>query len=592
MANGQAARTPTSSLKFRPCAALRECWQNGYGKGDLRADLLAGAVVGVVALPLSMALAIASGVTPQHGLYTAIVAGALIALLGGSRVQVSGPTAAFVVILAPISAQFGVGGLLVATVLAGVILMAMGLARLGKLIEYIPYPVTIGFTAGIAVVIATLQLKDLLALDIPQMPDHFLERVFAIIAALPSARGADLAMGAGTFAVLVFWPRITRRVPAPLVALTLAGIAAYVLAGAVPGFHVVTIDDKFGRLVDGVRQHGIPQLPPLFGLPWHLPGPGGEPFVLSWSVVRTLAPSAFAIAMLGAIESLLSAVVADGMIGTQHDADAELFAQGVGNFVGPFFGGIAATGAIARTATNVRAGARSPIAAITHAFVVLAAVLVLAPFLGHLPMAALAALLLLVAWNMSEAKHVVHSLKTSPKSDTVVLLTCFTLTVVFDMVIAVSVGIVLASLLFMRRMADLAEVRLVEEHHPQLGRKLPKSVIYYEIAGPLFFGAAHRATTALHVVHDEATTVVLDLESVPVMDATGVVNLRSAIARLQKDRLLVVLAGLRPQPRRVLENAGVTAEPGKLLIFANVADAFVAVTGESTHAVAGLQDAE
>jgi SulP family sulfate permease len=390
---------------------------------------------------------------------------------------------------------------------------------------------------------------------------------------LPTFHWQDLSIGAGTLAVLLLWPRVSRKLPAPLVALTLAALAAHWLAQIVPGFDVVTIDDKFGRLVGGVQQHGIPQLPPSFLPPWDLPGAGGEHLALSWNVVRALVPSAFAIAMLGAIESLLSAVVADGMIGAQHDPDSELFAQGVGNFIGPFFGGIAATGAIARTATNVRAGARSPISAVVHACVVLDAVLALAPLLGRLPMAALAALLLLVAWNMSEAKHFLRSLKTSPKSDTLVLLTCFSLTVVFDMVISVAVGIVLASLLFMRRMADLAEVTLVETHHPQSDRTLPKSVVLYEIAGPLFFGAAHRATRALHVVHDQATTVVLDLESVPAMDATGVVNLRSAIARLHADDLLVVLAGLQPEPRRVLDDAGIAEEPGKLLIFANVAEA-------------------
>ncbi|HUR28262.1 MAG TPA: SulP family inorganic anion transporter, partial [Planctomycetota bacterium] len=453
------------------------------------------------------------------------------------------------------------------------------------LIEFIPYPVTIGFTAGIAVVIATLQIKDLLALEIPAMPEHFLERVGAIAAALPTMHWQDLSIGAGTLAVLLLWPRITRKLPGPLVALTLAAVAAHLLAQFVPGFDVVTIDDKFGRLVDGVKQHGIPQLPPMFVLPWDLPGAHGEQFALSWDVIRTLTPSAFAIAMLGAIESLLSAVVADGMIGTQHDPDSELFAQGVGNFVGPFFGGIAATGAIARTATNVRAGARSPISAIVHSVIVLASVIALAPLLGALPMAALAALLILVAWNMSEAKHFLHSLRTSPRSDTLVLMTCFSLTVVFDMVIAVGVGIVLASLLFLRRMAELAEVKLVEAHHPQTDRKLPKSVVIYEIAGPLFFGAAHRATRALHVVHDQAKTVVLDLESVPAMDATGVVNLRSAIARLHADHLLVVLAGLQPEPRRVLDDAGIVEAPGKLLIFSNMTDALDHVAPESDNTV-------
>ena len=574
MASDSHGTVTAARIKLRPFAALRECLAGGYSAADLRADLLAGAVVGVVALPLSMALAIASGVAPQHGLYTAIVAGGLIALLGGSRVQVSGPTAAFVVVLAPISAEFGVGGLLMATLLAGVLLMGMGLARLGKLIEYIPYPVTIGFTAGIAVVIATLQIKDLFALEIARMPDHYIERVGAICRALPTMRWPDLAVGLGTLAILVLWSRVTRKIPAPLAALALAGVAAHLLGLLAPDFDVVTIADKFGYTAgDGSPRRGIPQLPPLFALPWNLPGAHGEHFTLSWEVVQQIFPSAFAIAMLGAIESLLSAVVADGMIGTQHDPDAELFAQGVGNFVGPFFGGIAATGAIARTATNVRSGARSPIASVTHALVVLASVLVLAPLLGHLPMAALAALLLLVAWNMSEAKHLFHALRTSPKSDALVLLTCLGLTVVFDMVISVSVGVVLASLLFMRRMADLAEVKLVEEHHPLLGRTLPKSVVYYEIAGPLFFGAAHRATSTLHVVHDQAEAVVLDIESVPAIDATGVVNLKSAIARLHKDGLFVVIAGMRPQPAQVLAQAGVADDPGRLRLFADVEQA-------------------
>ena len=575
-------RDRNDAPRLRLFAALRASFGEGYTHAQLRSDLLAGLVVGVIALPLSMALAIASGVAPQHGLYTAIVAGALIALLGGSRVQVSGPTAAFVVILAPIAAEHGLGGLLVATMLAGLLLIGMGLARLGKLIEYIPYPVTIGFTAGIAVVIATLQLKDLFALEIAHMPEHYIERVGAIAGALPTLHWQDLSVGLLTLFVLWFWPRLTRKLPAPLVALTVAGCAAHWLPALIPGFDVVTISDKFNYVVDGVQKHGIPQLPPLFAWPWELPGAGGSPFELSFELIHTLLPSAFAIAILGAIESLLSAVVADGMIGTQHDPDAELFAQGVGNLVAPFFGGIAATGAIARTATNVRSGARSPVAAFVHALVVLAAVLALAPLLGHLPMAALAGLLLLVSWNMSEAKHFVHTFKTSPKGDVVVLLVCFSLTVIFDMVIAVSIGIVLASLLFMRRMAELAEVKLVEEHHPLLDRKLPRSVIYYEIAGPLFFGAAHRATRALHVVHDEATTVVLDLQAVPAIDATGVVNLKSAIARLHKDGLRVVLAGTRPQPRRVLEQAGLVHVPGKLELYARVDEALDAATNEAT----------
>jgi sulfate permease, SulP family len=476
------------------------------------------------------------------------------------------------VILAPISARFGVGGLLVATMLAGILLVAMGLARLGRWIEYIPYPVTIGFTAGIAVVIATLQVKDLLALDVAHVPDHFLERVDVLARALPSAHVPDLAIGAGTFAVLLLWPRITRRVPAPLVALALAGIVAHVLEARVAGFDVVTIADRFSFTgEDGATHAGIPRRPPLFAWPWSFPGAGGEHLEPSWSLVRHLLPSAFAIALLGAIESLLSAVVADGMIGSRHDPDAELFAQGVGNVVAPFFGGIAATGAIARTATNVRSGARSPLSSVVHAVVVLLAVLVLAPWLGHLPMAALAALLVLVAWNMSEARHFVHVLRTSPRSDTVVLLTCFGLTVVFDMVVSVTVGVVLASLLFMKRMAELAEVKVVDSAGAAAGRVLPPEVVHYQIAGPLFFGAAHRATSALHIVHDRARAVVLDIGSVPTMDTTGLVNLRSAIARLHKDKLFVVIAGAMAQPLELLQRAGVQDEP-RLLILAPSVD--------------------
>ncbi|MCC6406183.1 MAG: C4-dicarboxylic acid transporter DauA [Planctomycetes bacterium] len=553
-------------LAFRPFAALRETFAAGYGKGDLRADLLAGAVVGVVALPLSMALAIASGVPPQHGLYTAIVAGGLIALLGGSRVQVSGPTAAFVVILSPIAAEFGIGGLLIATLMAGVMLVIMGITRFGRLIQFIPYPVTIGFTAGIGVVIATLQLKDLLGLTIPAMPDHYVERVATIATALPTVHFADFGVGLVTFAILLFWSRVDKRVPAPLVALTVAGVGCALLERFVPGFEVATIRERFSYTVENATHPGIPQLPPLFVLPWTLPDGTGQAVGFDWHVISTLLPKAFAIAMLGAIESLLSAVVADGMTGAQHDPDAELIAQGAGNIAAPFFGGIAATGAIARTATNVRAGARSPISAVVHALVVLAAVLVLAPWLGYLPMAALAALLMLVAWNMSEVKHVVHSIRVSPKSDVLVLIACFALTVLFDMVIAVSWGVALASLLFMRRMIEITEVKLVSDVHPSLREKLPPKVAYYEIAGPLFFGAAHKAMSALHTVHDQATVVLLDMRAVPGMDATGKVNLKSAISRLHKDGLRVVLAGVRPQPAQFMHTAGWVDDRDRLSI--------------------------
>ena len=566
---------PSSGPSFfgiRLATALSEALRQGYAGADLRADLLAGLVVGAVALPLSMALAIASGVPPQHGLYTAIVAGALIALLGGSRLQVSGPTAAFVVILVPISTRFGLGGLLLATLMAGLILILMGLSHFGRLMEFVPYPVTAGFTAGIGVVIATLQVKDLLGLTVTALPEHYVDRVVVLARALPTTRLADLGIGLLTLAVLLFWPRVSRQVPAPLVALTVGALAAAVLARFWPELAVADLKSRFSYVVDGVTHRGVPSLPPLPGLPWNLPGPDGAPLQVTWSLLRDLVPSAFAIAMLGAIESLLSAVVADGMAHTRHDPDAELTAQGLGNLVAPFFGGIAATGAIARTATNIRSGGRSPLAALFHSLFVLAAVLLLGPLLGYLPMASLAALLLLVAWNMSELPHFLRASRIAPRSDTVVLWTCFGLTVVFDMVIAVSVGVVLASLLFMRRMAEVAHVRLIGEHHEIPGEEGPKEalrdprMLVYEVAGPLFFGAVQRSMRALDTVGASVQVLLLDLRSVPAMDATALVNLESALARLHHHNVLVVLAGVQRQPLRALLRAGLRNRPGRLLI--------------------------
>jgi SulP family sulfate permease len=566
----EALLEPTT-LPVRPAVALRTALRRGYGREDLRADLLAGIVVGIVALPLSMALAVASGVAPQHGLYTAILAGSVIAALGGSNVQVSGPTAAFVVLLAPISARFGLGGLVVATLMAGLILCLMGMLRLGGLIQFVPYPVTTGFTAGIAVVIATLQLKDFLGLTTGPMPETYLERVGVLARALPTFQWDDLAVGAFTLAVLLLWPRVTRKVPAPLVALGIAGGAAFLAAGLVPGFEVATIRSRFG---------GIPQVLPLPALPWNLPGPDGHPLGLSFGLLRDLLPSAFAIAMLGAIESLLSAVVADGMTGGSHDPDAELLAQGTGNILAPFFGGIAATGALARTATNVRSGARTPFAGIFHSAFVLLAVLLLAPVLGYLPMASLAALLLLVAWNMSEVKHFAHSLRVAPKSDVAVLLLCFGLTVIFDMVVSVTVGVVLAALLFMRRMAEVSNVRLVDQH--PLVKGLPKDVLVYEVAGPLFFGAAQKAMSALQRVPSGISAVLLDLSSVPAMDATGLVALEGTVERLQKMGIYVILAGVQMQPMRVLAKSGVHKRREQIAVYGSMERA-VAAAGERSR---------
>jgi SulP family sulfate permease len=490
-----------------------------------------------------------------------------------------------VVILAPVAARFGLRGLLLATLMAGGILIALGLGRMGRLIEFVPYPVITGFTAGIAVVIATLQVKDFLGLTVPGAQEHYLERVAALARALPSARSADLAIGLLTLSLLVLWPRVSRKLPSPLVALSVAAVLAAFAASRWPGFDVATIASRFG---------GIPQQAPALHLPWSLGAPDGSTG-LSLKLVRELLPSAFAIAMLGAMESLLSAVVADGMTGRKHDPDAELLAQGIGNIVAPFFGGFAATGAIARTATNVRSGARSPVAAVVHSAFVLMAVLVLAPALGYLPMASLAALLLLVAWNMSERRHFTFVLRAAPRSDVLVLLVCFSLTVVFDMVVSVTAGIILSAMLFIRRMAEVSGVTLVGDAHPELREPLPRGVVLYEVAGPLFFGAAQAAVSALQTVEKRGVqAVVLDMQAVPAMDATGLVNLESLLRRLNAAGVKVILAGVQPQPMRALARAGWRNRKGRIRIFRSFdraiagARAFAARTAADRRAAASV----
>ncbi len=557
--------TPGNHRGLRLCYALREALRQGYDFHDFRADLLAGVVVGIVAVPLAMALAIACGIPPKHGLYTAIVAGGLTALLGGSRVQVSGPTAAFVVILAPISARFGIQGLALATAMAGVMLITMGALRFGRFVELIPYPVTIGFTAGIGTVIATLQIQDFFGLTVEKLgaEAHYVDRVVALAKAFPTLRVWDLVTGAVTLAILFYWRRVKTRLPAPLVALSIGALLGWVVEHFVADSAIATLAERFGTRAN---PSGIPQVPPAFGLPWILPGPGGGAGTpLSLELMQTLLPAAFAIAMLGAIESLLSAVVADGMSGHKHDPDAELFALGVANVAAPFLGGIAATGAIARTATNVRSGARSPIAAIVHAFFVLIAVLALAPLLGYLPLASLSALLLVVAWNMSELRHVRRMIERAPKSDVAVLASCFALTVLFDMTIAVAVGMALAAVLFMKEMIELSGSRLIGGHHPEFDVPLPKGLVVYEVLGPMFFGAAHKATSQINAFDRKDTKIVLmEMSNVPAVDATGIVNLESAIDRLKSVGIEVVLTGLQSQPIKALAKAGVIGEPGRI----------------------------
>ncbi len=574
-------------LRDLPAAALRAVFREGYSTADLKSDVLAGVVVGVVALPLAMALAIGVGVAPQYGLYTAIVAGLVVAALGGSRTQVTGPTAAFIAILAPIYAKFGMAGLLISGFLGGAILVGMGLFRLGRLIQFIPHPVTTGFTAGIATVIATLQLKDLLGLTLPRNPEHYLEKLVVMFEARGTLSVWEPIIGFGTLGILLAFPRFSRRVPPAIVALPIATLVTLVLARVVPGFHITTIASRFHTTIAGHIVDGIPQLPPLPVLPWSMPGPGGQPFGMTFDGFRALVSGAFGIAMLGAIESLLSAVVADGMARTKHDPDAELISLGIGNMIVPFFGGIPATGAIARTANNVKTGARSPIAAMTHAVTILVAVLAMAPLLGYLPMASLAALLLLVAWNMSEVKHFIHTVRVAPKSDVAVLLICYTLTVGVDMVVGVSVGMVLAALLFMRRMAEVTQARVADGSHPDLPGPIPPGIAVYEISGPLFFGAAQKAMSVLETVAGQTKAIILLMDEVHAMDATGLVALESALEPLRNQKCLTILSGVRPQPMSLLRKAQIDKREGLLLCADPRAAIEVAsghVTGESHSA--------
>lgn len=558
-------------MKALPVAtALRRAFARGYGLGDLRADVMAGVVVGIVALPLSMALAIAVGAPPEHGLYTAIVAGASVALLGGCKFQVTGPTAAFVVILAPIVTKHGLSGLLVAGLMAGVMLTAMGLARVGNLIQYIPYPVTTGFTTGIATVIATLQLKDALGLRVPTWPEHYVGKVAALWQARDSLQLAECAVALVTLALLLGIPRIIKKVPAPLIAITLVSLVVALIRSAYPALGISTIGTRFHAVVHGVEVAGIPAVVPTPAWPW---GPGP----LSFTLIHDLFPAAFAIAMLGAIESLLSAVIADGMTNTKHDPNAELFALGIGNILAPLFGGIAATGALARTATNIRSGAKSPIASVTHAIVVLLAMILLAPLVAYIPMASLSGLLLLVAWNMSEVRGFIGLVRIAPKSDVFVLVTCFLLTVLFDMVVAVSVGFVLAAILFMRRMSELTESRIeLDASRDGSMLPLPPGTLLYEINGPLFFGAAQKAMGALDTARGrEFRILIIHLGRVPAIDATGLVALEQAIVTMHRSKKTVILAGPLPRPREVFEHAKLESRHPGLIMAADLGVAAV-----------------
>lgn len=521
--------------------------RRGYGANDFRHDLQAGLTVAIVALPLAMALAIASGTTPEKGLHTAIIAGFLISALGGSRVQIGGPTAAFIPVVFIVIERFGYGGLILCTLLAGLMLIAAGVLRLGTLMKYMPAPVVTGFTAGIAVSIFSSQIKDALGLAIERVPADFTARWQAYFAHLDSVNPWALALLLAGIALIVGVRRLRPTAPSFLVAVVVTTLAAVALA-----LPVETIGTRFGD---------IPATLPRFDFP-HIP------------LERTLEllPSAFTIAFLAGVESLLSAVVADGMIGGRHRSNGELVAQGVANVASALYGGLPATGAIARTATNVRAGARSPVAGILHAAFLLLFMLALAPLMRYVPMAVLAAVLLVVAWNMAELQHFRH-LMGGPIGDRAVLLLTFGLTVLFDLTIAIEVGVVLAAFLFMQRMANVVEiehhVKLIDEDLDDAARgaatdqreQLPPGVEAFQISGPLFFAVASRLDDVLDQLFETPRVFILRLRLVPLMDASGAQALRQFLDRAHRLGIRVILSGLQRQPREVLESMRVLAHP-------------------------------
>ena len=505
-------------------------------------NVVSGVIVGVVALPLAMAFAIASGAKPEQGLYTAIVAGFLVSALGGSRVQIAGPTGAFIVILAGVTAKHGIDGLQIATMMAGVILLLLGFARLGVILKYIPDPVIVGFTAGIGIIIWVGQWKDFFGL--PQVAGaHFHQKLWATLQVLPHLHPATTGLALGSLLLVIYAPRLPglARVPGPLVALVAATGAQ-----AIFGFDgVATLGSAFGGIPQGLP---MPQLP-----------------ALSVSRALDLIGPAFAIAMLGAIESLLSAVVADGMAGTRHDSNQELVGQGIANIVAPVFGGFAATGAIARTATNIRNGGTSPLAGMVHAATLVLIALFLAPLAVNVPLAVLAAILFVVAWNMSAAGHVLKMIRRAPRADVVILLVTLTLTVFADLVVAVNIGVVLATLQFLRRMASSVEVREATEQEirqefSHLGlTKLPPGVLAYAVEGPFFFGAVDAFERALGQTRSDPKVLIVRLRWVPFIDITGLQALEEAIVDLQRRRVRVMLTGANARVHGKLERAGLLA---------------------------------
>jgi len=562
--------------------ALREALAEGYSRNSFLKDLIAGVTVGVIAIPLAMALAIASGVPPQYGLYTAIIAGAVIALTGGSRYSISGPTAAFVVILHPLTLEYGLAGLLLASVMAGFILIAMAFARLGRFIEYIPNSVTLGFTGGIAIVIAVLQIPDFIGIVLTNTPETFIGKLAAIGANLDQLDTGSTFIAGFTLLIMILWPRLRTPIPAHLPALILAGLLGVILGNM--GVNVDTIGSRFHYLLpNGTLADGIPPYLPTLDWPWNRLDAAGQPLKLSFSLFSHLLPAAFAIAMLGAIESLLCAVVLDDMSGKRHSSNSELLAQGLANIVTPFFGGITATAAIARSATNYKAGATSPVAALIHAIIVLLGLILFAGTLAYIPMPAMAALLIVVAWNMSEAHKSVKLVKKSPVSDILVWLTCLSLTVFFDMVVAITAGILLASILFMKEIATLTQVVDVSDNPDFVHNALPPKWKVFKINGPLFFAAADRILGELSQQIQTLDGLILHMRYNNYLDAGGLAAIENLLIHCERKGIQLHFSAWQFQPLKTLSKARGDAKGPLDASFSTLNDAIDHVLKRDNH---------
>lgn len=532
---------------------LQQALSEGYSLNNGIKDIFAGISIGIIAVPLSMALAIASGVPPQYGLYTAIIAGIVIALTGGSRYSISGPTAAFVVILAPIASTYGLAGLLTATWMAGLILIAMAFARLGRFIEYIPNSVTLGFTVGIAVVIFTLQIPDFLGISIGSDASHYWEKILEIVKNVSGTSLPNLAIASLTLVIMLLWPKLVKRIPPHLPAIVLTTFCALQLNGK----GIDTIATRFHYLTpEGLSIGGIPPYLPDFNWPWAHSALGEQNISINWDSLGKLLPASFAIAMLGAIESLLCAVILDGMSGKRHSANSELLGQGVGNIIVPFFGGFSATAAIARSSANYKAGAFSPFSSVIHALIVLSSLVFLPELLGMIPMAAMAALLMMVAWNMSELHKAKQLIKTAPLSDISIFITCMSLTILFDMVIAISLGVILSSLLFMKNMAEMTRIHDITANKRLVDLEIKDGTKIFKINGPLFFAAADRIFDELTQLSTSLNQVVLYLDGVSVLDEGGLNAFMRYVNYCESKNIHLYLSDFQMQPLKTLAKSG------------------------------------